>query len=59
MSGDLVKVRVAPGWAAFDGIAQRSGGDVIDVAPDVAADWIAAGWVELGTPRRRSEYRSD
>ena len=46
--------RVVPGWAVFDGIAQRSGGDVIDVKPDVAADWIAAGWVEPVTPRRKS-----
>jgi hypothetical protein len=59
MSGDLVKVRVVPGWAVFDGIAQRTGGDVVDVPADVAADWIAAGWVKKVTARRKSESRSE
>ena len=41
-----VKVKVREGWAVFDGSAQRGGCHTLDVDPDTAADWIAAGWVE-------------
>ncbi len=45
-----VKVKVRDGWAVFDGTAQRSGGELLDVDRDVAEQWTAAGWVEPVKP---------
>jgi hypothetical protein len=45
-----VKVRVREGWAVFDGHAQRGGGQTLDVDPDTAEQWLAAGWVEQVKP---------
>ena len=58
MSGDAgtVTVEVRDGWAMYDGTAQRSGGELLDVDPDLAARWVTAGWfepVEPKVPRRR------
>jgi len=41
-----VRVRVRDGWAVFDGDVQRGGGETLDVDPDTAEQWVAAGWVE-------------
>jgi len=49
-----VKVTVLDGWAVYDGTAQRSGGATVEVDPDTAEQWLAAGWVEkTATPRKR------
>ncbi len=45
-----VKVRVREGWAVYDGHAQRGGGETLDVDPDTAVEWLAAGWVEQVKP---------
>ena len=44
-----VKVRVKHGWTVYDGKTQRTGGDVLTVSADQAADWETAGWVEKVT----------
>ncbi len=41
-----VKVRVAKGWAVFDGTTQRSGGEILETDQRTADQWIARGWVE-------------
>lgn len=46
---DTVKVRVKHGWTVYDGETQRTGGDVLTVSSDQAADWATAGWVETVT----------
>jgi hypothetical protein len=55
---DTVTVKVKHGWSVFDGTEQRNGGERLDVAPEVAEQWVAAGWAErvdkpAATPRRR------
>ena len=50
-----VKVKVLDGWAVYDGKQQRSGGEQLEVDREVAAEWVAAGWVEpVKAPRKRS-----
>ncbi len=46
MSADTVKVKVREGWTVFDGQEQRGGGEQLDLDPEVAEQWTAAGWVE-------------
>lgn len=46
MSGGTVTVKVLDGWAVYDGQEQRGGGEQVDVDPDTAGRWVAAGWVE-------------
>ena len=41
-----VKVEVKRGWSVFDGTAQRNGGEQLDVDPETAEHWVAAGWAE-------------
>ncbi len=41
-----VKVRVREGWAVYDGATQRGEGETLDVDPDEAERWLAAGWVD-------------
>lgn len=41
-----VRVKVCDGYAVYDGKAQQSGGQHVEVAADLAEQWIAAGWVE-------------
>ena len=41
-----MKVKVRDGWIVHDGNAVRGGGEVVDIDPDTAARWVAAGWVE-------------
>lgn len=41
-----VKVKVCDGWAVYDGVAQRHGGQQLDVDRDTAERWETAGWVE-------------
>jgi hypothetical protein len=38
-------VRIRHGWS-FDGAEQHNGCEQLDVAPDVAKQWAAAGWAE-------------
>lgn len=54
-----VKVKVKDGWAVYDGTEQRTGGEQLDVDPDVADEWVAAGWAERvkATPRKRSSAK--
>lgn len=44
-----VRVRVRDGWAVYDGTAQRGEGETVNVDPDTAEQWLAAGWVERVT----------
>lgn len=40
----------------YDGIEQRNGGEQLDVDPDTAEQWVAAGWAEKAdkpAPRTR------
>lgn len=37
-------VRVARGWAVYDGEYRAAGGELVAVAPAVAAAWLARGW---------------
>ena len=54
MSADTVTVRVRDGWAVFDGQEQHGGGQQLDVDPELAERWTAAGWVEpVKVARRR------
>ena len=49
-----VKVKVREGWAVYDGTSQRTGGEVLEVAADLAEQWITAGWVErVKTTRKK------
>jgi len=48
-----VKVRVLDGWAVYDGKQQRSGGEQLDLEPEVAEQWTATGWVEPTKATRR------
>ena len=41
-----VKVKVREGWAVYDGKVQRGGGETVEVDPETADGWLAAGWVE-------------
>ena len=41
-----VKVRVLDGWSVYDGKVQRGGGETVEVDPETADGWLAAGWVE-------------
>lgn len=46
---DRVTVQVVDGWAVHDGTRHRTGGEQVDVDPDTAERWVAAGWVEPTT----------
>ena len=52
-----VKVRVREGWAVYDGKAQRGGGETLEVDPDQAEEWLAAGWVEKVTSSRTAKKK--
>lgn len=53
-----VKVEVKHGWSVLDGTAQRNGGEHLDVDPDTAEQWIAAGWAEkVDKPAARTRRR--
>ena len=56
-SAGTVTVRVRDGWAVYDGVAQRTGGARLDVDPDLAARWVAAGWVEPVEPKAKRPRR--
>lgn len=54
MSTGMVTGRVRDGWAVFDGQEQHGGGQQLDVEPELAEQWTAAGWVEpVKVTRRR------
>lgn len=48
-----MKVKVLDGWTVFDGQEQRGGGEQLDVDPELAEQWAAAGWVERVKATRR------
>ena len=57
---DTVKVKVKVGWSVFDGTEQRNGGEQLDVTPEVAEPWVAAGWAErVDKPAARTRRRRD
>ena len=58
MSAWTVKVRVKRGWAVYDGNEQRHGGKQLEVAPEVAEQWVAASWAErVDKPGARTRRR--
>jgi len=56
-STSTVTVEVRDGWAVHDGTAQRTAGARLDVDPDLAAAWVAAGWVEPVEPKAKRPRR--
>jgi hypothetical protein len=55
---DTVTVKVKHGWSVFDGTVQRNGGEQLDVTPEVAEQWVAAGWAEkVDKPATRTRRR--
>jgi len=42
-----VSVEVCHGWAVVVDDEQHGGGTMLDVPADLAARWVAAGWVRL------------
>ncbi len=53
MSACTVKVKVREGWAVYDGTSQRGGGETVEVDAATAEQWIAAGWVDPTTTRKK------
>jgi hypothetical protein len=51
-------VKVKHGWSVFDGTEQRNVGERLDVTPEVAEQWVAAGWAErVDKPAARTRRR--
>ena len=49
-----VEVEVRNGWLVYDGQQQRSAGETVEVEPNLAQQWVAAGWAEpVKTPPAR------
>jgi hypothetical protein len=52
-------VVVSAGWAVYLDGQQHHDGAELDVDPDTAAQWLAAGWAEPASPRRRTTAGTD
>jgi len=52
-------VVVTDGWAVYHDGRQHHDGAELDVHPDTAAEWVAAGWAQPATRRRRRAAGKD